>query len=321
MKTDNITSLDKVFTKIGRMHLKLNSLVFMYKASSNWYDAILFNVGLKPGYILLLRNGKAMTINRPEDYNNLELEKTKFDLLMRKAKEKEITISKNLVKFVFGGKQVKFYYNSPDKLRNIIGYVTENFIDEQFKWLDVSGKDILDIGANIGDTAVYFSLKGASHVYAVEPYAYLHHQSKKNMGLNGLQKRVTLIHAGCGPKEAVMRMSTSHPGTPMRNEKHGAAVRVTTLANLVKKHHLNNAVLKMDCEGGEYDIILDAPDSVLLKFEQLMLEYHHGYMDLKKRLEKVGFRVRNTMPRHHIEPRPKPSDWYVGMLYAERVRS
>ena len=59
-----------------------------------------------------------------------------------------------------------------DKKFDIIWLINENFIKEQYKWLDVEGKNVVDVGANIGDTAIYFALKGAKHVYAFEPYPY-----------------------------------------------------------------------------------------------------------------------------------------------------
>jgi len=38
-----------------------------------------------------------------------------------------------------------------------------------YDWLDVKGKRVLDVGASIGDTAVYFALRGAREVVAFEP--------------------------------------------------------------------------------------------------------------------------------------------------------
>ncbi|MEM3714462.1 MAG: FkbM family methyltransferase, partial [Nitrososphaeria archaeon] len=45
----------------------------------------------------------------------------------------------------------------------------ETFIDEDYKFLKVSNETVIDIGANVGDTPIYFALKGAKKVIALEP--------------------------------------------------------------------------------------------------------------------------------------------------------
>ena len=42
-----------------------------------------------------------------------------------------------------------------------------------------------------------------------------------------------------------------------------------------------NLVLKMDCEGSEYRIILNTDKKILRKFTQIIMEYHFGYKNLK----------------------------------------
>jgi len=71
-------------------------------------------------------------------------------------------IKQNLKKAVFGFKSIR-------DARNMGSLIAENLIYEQYKILGVSNKDVIDIGANIGDTAIYFAVKGARHVYAFEP--------------------------------------------------------------------------------------------------------------------------------------------------------
>jgi hypothetical protein len=51
----------------------------------------------------------------------------------------------------------------------------------------------------------------------------------------------------------------------------------------------NGSILKMDCESCEYETILNAKPDDLKIFEQLIVEYHDGYMELRKVLEDAGF--------------------------------
>ena len=47
-------------------------------------------------------------------------------------------------------------------------------------------------------------------------------------------------------------------------------------------------MLKMDCEGCEYDSILNTDDEILKKFSTIILEYHYGYQNLVEKLETTG---------------------------------
>ena len=69
----------------------------------------------------------------------------------------------------------------------------------------------------------------------------------------------------------------------------------------------------MDCEGGEYDILLTASDATLGRIRRICLEYHagvgHDPASLAARLDAAGFEVRT---------RAHPVSIGQGWLYAER---
>ncbi len=66
--------------------------------------------------------------------------------------------------------------------------VRENFIENQYEWLDAKNKVVVDIGANIGDTAIYFSkIKKARKVIAFEPYPYSYKLAEENIKINKLK--------------------------------------------------------------------------------------------------------------------------------------
>ena len=72
-----------------------------------------------------------------------------------------------------------------------MGLIDEQFIKQAYRWLNVKEKYVIDIGANIGDTATYFALKGARHVYAFEPYPYSYNLAKKHINLNKLNNKIS----------------------------------------------------------------------------------------------------------------------------------
>ena len=78
-------------------------------------------------------------------------------------------------------------------------------------------------------------------------------------------------------------------------------------------------MLKIDCEGCEYNSILNTPNEVLRNFEQIMIEYHYGYLNLKKKLEEAGFKVKASFPRYFFNDRVQNPHMLSGYLYAQRL--
>jgi methyltransferase, FkbM family len=138
--------------------------------------------------------------------------------------------------------------------------IEENFCNEQYASLNIEGKDVVDIGANIGDSAIYFALKGAKHVYAFEPYPYSYNLAKRNVELNNLNNKITMLNEGCGKSRFVnIRDETkNYGGTDLKSFKNGKKIKILSLDGIVEKFKLRNATLKIDCEGCEYATILNA---------------------------------------------------------------
>ena len=92
-------------------------------------------------------------------------------------------------------------------------------------------------------------------------------------------------------------------------------VESISLEDFVKKYKIKKIdFLKMDCEGGEYDILFKCPDNILKMIEKMSIEYHdidnnNNGISLKKFLEKKGFNVR-------IQADEKGK---LGMLYIIRI--
>lgn len=73
------------------------------------------------------------------------------------------TINKDrTVSFSMNGRKVKIFYG------DLFPMSAGIFKSGEYDVVPVAGKVVVDIGAAIGDTAVYFSMKGASRVYGYE---------------------------------------------------------------------------------------------------------------------------------------------------------
>ncbi|MDE1828404.1 MAG: hypothetical protein KGH65_04550 [Candidatus Micrarchaeota archaeon] len=167
-----------------------------------------------------------------------------------------------------GGRQLRFKYINwaPFPLNEV-------FVKEVYKKLDVKGKVVVDVGASIGDTATYFSVRGARHIYGFEVDAGRWKISKENLKRNGI-KNATLYLSGYKPSLVGQKAT----------------------------------VLKVDCEGCEYSLFKNLGQS-LKKFDQIIIEYHHGSSVLEKQLTSLGFKIEFLTPQNGE----------LGVLYAKKM--
>jgi FkbM family methyltransferase len=166
-----------------------------------------------------------------------------------------------------------------------------------YRYVDAAGKTVIDIGAYIGATAIYFALKGARKVIAIEPHPKAFKEMLKNIKLNGLEDKVIPINAGLASKpEEICVENVNIKNTyrtylkPVLISLCKDKVPAITLSEIIEKYGIKEAVLKMNCEGCEYDILLNEDPRAFMVFDQLFISYHHGYAELKKVLEMAGYK-------------------------------
>jgi len=299
---------------------KINDLLFMRKIAKNWIDVALFRVGLKKTLTIKFRDGETVHFKKLGGYFGFWNQELGQKELLKTVKNIHY-IKLNNIELEYQNRKIYFYYdtNMNKQLNNTISLINENFIEEEYKWLDVKGKDVVDVGANIGDSAIYFALKGAKHVYAFEPYPYSYNIAMKNIKLNHLEDNITLLNEGCGKSGFVtIKEDYENTGrTTLKKFKEGKKIKIENLDEIVKKFNLRHAALKVDCEGCEYDLILNASDEALRAFNQIIIEYHYGYRNLVKRLRKAGFKVKYSAPKYGHNIEAEDSNTYSGLIYAK----
>jgi len=297
--------------KINSKIDKINNLLSMRKIAKNWIDVALFRIGLKKTLTIKFRDGETAYFGNKEEYFGFWNQELGQNELLKTVKNIYYKIKGNNFELDYQNKKIYFYYDTSRQLSNSIGHINDNFIEEQYKWLDVKGKDVVDVGANIGDTAIYFALKGAKHVYAFEPYPYFYNIAKKNIKLNHLEDKITPLNEGCGKSGfvAIRKDYENTGGTDLKNFKKGKKIRIVSLDEIVKRFNLKHAALKVDCEGCEYNLILNASDDALKAFDQIIMEYHYGYKNLVKRLRQAGFKVKYKLPKYSHNIEAGDSNW------------
>src|SRR5207249_2661778 len=70
-------------------------------------------------------------------------------------------------------------------------------------------------------------------------------------------------------------------------------VKTISLNDIVSKEGISCVhLLKMDCEGSEYDIIAGASKSTFSKISRIIVEYHHGKAgEMVENLQQHGFKL------------------------------
>jgi FkbM family methyltransferase len=187
---------------------------------------------------------------------------------------------------------LRFASQSTD-LGRAISVLTEVFVLKDYNWLDVEGRIVIDIGANIGDTALDFVRRGATHVIAYEPFAGIHSAAQSNIALNEVAN-VTLIQAGVG--DANRTFNTQTGGWTM-TPSHSASSELVTvldfadvLRTVAEAHPGLPLVCKVDCEGYEHEIFRKGVAD-FSQVDQWMIEVHGQLGKIPRTLTDSGFTV------------------------------
>ena len=212
----------------------------------------------------------------------------------------------------------------------IHGWISENnqnngdifdvYIKDEYNFLNVQDKDVLDIGGSIGDSAIYFAINGARKVISLEPYPYSFNYAVRNINENGFGEKIVFLNGGYGKDSEIVvdEEIVSADYMALQESKIGRKIRTYSLKLLVKEFNLENAILKMDCEGCEYNLV-NEDRNVLDKFSQVLIEYHYGTQRLVEKLINCGFSVKYTHPKKHFDPDSKEPKM-LGYIYATNLR-
>jgi FkbM family methyltransferase len=178
------------------------------------------------------------------------------------------------------------------KFKHVYLQIYEVFEEENYKFLNVKDKNVLDIGAFVGDSAIYFILKGAKKVYAIEPHPDAYNEMIENIKLNNMEDKIIPINTGINYEKDYIIVSTTTfntQGALLKPEGNGIKISAGKLSDIIEKYNIDAQVLKMDCEGCEYNIILKDYDTIK-EFDEIGFEYHayNTKIPVSRLLEKLS---------------------------------
>jgi FkbM family methyltransferase len=181
---------------------------------------------------------------------------------------------------------------------------------------------VIDIGANVGffTISALFKLKNP-RVISFEPMKRNFVQLQKNLEKAG--DRVTLVNKAVNdvPGELVLKFNSSlgiTTSASLFDNQYGTdeeKVQATTLENVFSDYQLSTIdLLKLDCEGAEYNILYNTPAHLFKRINCIALETHPGKERnenkdaLEKYLAEIGF-VTRSRQQEFIWAYKKPDEW------------
>lgn len=226
------------------------------------------------------------------------------------------------IHFDYSGRTVIFKTDPSSKrvTNQTVNLINEQFFTDQYGKEGFVGKVVVDIGANIGDSPIYFALNGASKVYGYEPFPYAYEMALKNIKANKLEGKIVMHNEGVAGEEGKLTIGEGYEtdtGAVLKDYGKGKEVKLVTLKSIVDRYKIKNGFLKSDCEGSEYGIILKADDETLRAFDTMAIEYHKGYIDIRKRIESLGYSITMTRPMKMLHADSKEFS-YAGLLFAKK---
>jgi len=205
---------------------------------------------------------------------------------------------------------LKFFLDSMNP-GNTIGetFVSDvHYINSKINFKD---KIVIDVGAECGDTALYFAKKGAI-VYAIEPMKASYEAMIRNLKLNSeLSKRITPINAAIGKDEMLKfyhdkNKEVGESASFVYNVHKNftiSEVKGYTINTLLKEFNVKNVeLLKMDCKGCEFFLTnTDLTNVNVIKLEYNAKVTKQNLDKLLNVLEESGFVY--TLYKHVVSDR------------------
>jgi FkbM family methyltransferase len=163
------------------------------------------------------------------------------------------------------------------------------------------GATVVDIGANNGVFALYAIEQGAKEIYAFEPNSAAYSCLQKNISINQLQNKVSAsqlaVTSNAGQKVKFPKAASVYNAILTEDSNDAFEIVNTTSLPVICQPIDEITVIKIDCEGAEYDILFNSTEKEFHKIHEIKLEYHKGQLgELQAHLKCFGFSVSLLKP-------------------------
>ncbi|HEY3394207.1 MAG TPA: FkbM family methyltransferase, partial [Lacipirellulaceae bacterium] len=206
--------------------------------------------------------------------------------------------SEEIVKVSCAGKELTFFApDGDDHIQRVLK--SDHRLYEESALIDMLSRKlkrgiVIDVGANIGNHTVFFGKLLDRRVIALEPYEPAFRVLDRNVELNGLSEKVTLLQKAAG------RKSSRGEITPPPEHNWGQARVRATGSGPVEVMRLDDlaipgpvALIKIDVEGMEADVLKGAWRLLKRKRPVLYVEAQTptDYATLRRLLRPIGYQM------------------------------
>lgn len=165
---------------------------------------------------------------------------------------------------------------------------------------------IVDVGANVGYTVVYWLHHyPLARIEAFEPHPGFVRYFRENVKANGSSERVVIHAVAAGVRKGVAHLIDAETisRTTEREVENSIRVNVVDFYETVGDERID--LLKLDCEGAEYPLLMDRRFEKL-NLDTLVLEWHaiptkpNAEWEIRRRLESLGWELESIGPRTEL---------------------
>lgn len=183
-----------------------------------------------------------------------------------------------------------------------VQFIINEYSSVGFERTDVVGKQVIDLGANVGMFSALCHGVGAKEILAVEFNPETFAILKENVSKMHVKCINKAVHGRSWQNVYVEGTDVSAKASMVGEH----AVETISLDDVVRASVFvgDDLVLKMDIEGSEYDALIMAPGPVIQRFGTIYLETHvpdrkepgRKSNFLKDYLSFLGFEIKNSSP-------------------------
>jgi 16S rRNA G966 N2-methylase RsmD len=259
-------------------------VLVLAKYVSNWYSVLAVYFKIISKTKARFRNGIGVPVSEEEVHGGGAFHEELFkQYLQDKGFTYSTTGDKKIVR-VPCGLQIS-YTVKPSAFYQGSSFLHEIFVAKVYGDNNLDGQVVIDGGTFVGDSSLYFISRGASKVYGFEIDTEDYNLTQENARLNNMQDKIHVFNQKC---------------------------TYESVKNLIVQYGLKNIFLKLDCDGCEYDVIMNAETKIFENISDIVVECHEEYEPLMRKIRELGFSAR----------RKKKSRWDVklspSMIYCSR---
>ncbi len=201
------------------------------------------------------------------------------------------------------GQKLKLRTNSTDFYAFINVWIVEEYKKDGFEINEDAV--VIDVGSHVGIFSVYVSqFCRNGQILSFEPVNHNFKLLQENVELNKLANVKAFNVAVAGKKDRIKIYHNDDQAayTIYGNGQNYTETDAVPLKEILDSNHIEKCdLLKLDCEGAEYEILASLPDEYFRRINRICMEYHpinnggERVIELTTRLEKLGYKI-TTVP-------------------------